>query len=109
MQTLVIVALVFALAVSIFAVQNSTPVDIKILAWSFSDISLVVIILGAFSAGVLLTILLNAVRNFKQMLQVKDLENKNRVLNEEKQRLLDEITRLKTARQQDHQTGHTRK
>jgi len=109
MQTLVVIALIFALAVSVFAVQNSTPVDIKILAWSFSDISLVVIILGAFGTGVLLTILLNAVRNFKQMLQVNDLKNKNRALNEEKQRLLEEINRLKTARQQDHESGHTGK
>ena len=56
MQALILLILLFALAISIFAVQNSAPVDIRILFWSFTDVSLVVIILGAFSMGALLTI-----------------------------------------------------
>jgi len=76
-------------------VQNSAPVDIQLLFWSFSDISLVVIILGTFITGVLLTILLNTAKNFKQMLHINDLKNKNRQLAEENQRQQDEINKLK--------------
>jgi len=90
-----VLILFFALAVSVFAVQNSAPVDIQLLFWSFSDISLVVIILGTFITGVLLTILLNTAKNFKQMLHINDLKNKNRQLAEENQRQQDEINKLK--------------
>lgn len=107
MQALILLILLFALAISIFAVQNSAPVDIRILFWSFTDVSLVVIILGAFSMGALLTILLNLVKNFKQMLQVNDLKNKIRLVENEKQRLEDEINRLKATQHppENSQTG----
>lgn len=95
MQIITVLILLFALAVSVFAVQNSAPVDIQLLLWSFSDISLVVIILGTFITGVLLTIVLNVAKNFKQMLQINDLKNKNRQLVEENQRQQDEINKLK--------------
>ena len=95
MQIVTVLILFFALAVSVFAVQNSAPVDIQLLFWSFSDISLVVIILGTFITGVLLTILLNTAKNFKQMLHINDLKNKNRQLAEENQRQQDEINKLK--------------
>lgn len=97
MQALILLILLFALLVSIFAVQNSAPVDISVLFWSFHDVSLVVIILGAFSMGVLLTILLNLIRNFKQMLQVNDLKNRIRQVENEKQHLQEELSRLQTA------------
>lgn len=95
MQIITVLILLFALAISVFAVQNSAPVDIQLLFWSYSDISLVVIILGTFITGVVLTILLNMAKNFKQMLQINDLKNKNRQLVGENQRQLDEINKLK--------------
>jgi len=108
MQIITVLILLFALAVSVFAVQNSAPVDIQLLFWSFADISLVVIILGTFITGVLFTIVLNIAKNFKQMLHIKDLENKNRQLVEENQRQQDEINKLKAGQQpplENNQTG----
>jgi|GEM_PF-1867953 len=106
MQIITVLILFFALAVSVFAVQNSAPVDIQLLVWSFADISLVVIILGTFISGVVLTILLNVVKNFKQMMQVNDLKNKNRQLAEENKRQLEEINKLKAGQHPpENQTG----
>ncbi len=95
MQILVILALLFALVISIFAVQNSSPVDIRFLGWRYQGISLVVIILGAFSMGALLTIIINMVKNLKTMIKIKELNSKIRLLNEEKQRLQEEMERMK--------------
>ncbi|MDT8901024.1 LapA family protein [Anaeroselena agilis] len=47
-----VLALVFALLVAVFAIQNSLPVTVAFLAWSFQT-SLVLVILGAAIFGAL--------------------------------------------------------
>ena len=51
MQFYWILALVFALIVAIFAIQNASLVDIRFLNWEFADISLVLVILGSAVIG----------------------------------------------------------
>lgn len=97
MQIIIILALVFALFVSIFAVQNATPVDIQFLTWSYSGISLVVIILGSFGLGVLLALLFNTIKSFQNMIKLKELKDKLHHLTEENQRLKAETTESKSA------------
>ncbi len=47
-----VVALIFALLVAAFAIQNSLPVTVSFVAWSFQT-SLVIVILGAATFGAL--------------------------------------------------------
>ena len=96
MQLLIIIFLVFALMISVFAVQNPIPVNLKFFVWSFSGISLVLIILGSFLSGALLAILLNTFKNLKNKMHIKELISKVQVLTEEKQRLEKEISSIET-------------
>ncbi|VBB06044.1 Hypothetical protein LUCI_1255 [Lucifera butyrica] len=57
-------AFVFSLLVAIFAVQNSLPVTLTFMAWSF-QLSLVVIILGAATFGALVILCLAMLVQFR--------------------------------------------
>jgi len=61
MQFYLITALVFALLVAVFAIQNTETVVIQFLAWSFS-ISLVLVILGSAAVGALVLYLFSLVK-----------------------------------------------
>lgn len=50
--------LVFALLISIFAVQNAAPVSIKLLFWTFPQIPLVFVVFGTALFGLVAGILL---------------------------------------------------
>lgn len=50
--------LLFALLISIFAVQNAAPVEIKLLFWTFPQIPLVFVIFGTVFLGLIAGILL---------------------------------------------------
>lgn len=86
-QLYIILGLVFSLAVAIFAVQNSTAVDVKFLGWSFEDISLVVVILSSVVGGVLISILLGLPRQLRNTMKLRELSTQN-------QRLSDELEKL---------------
>jgi len=77
-------------------VQNPIPVNLKLFIWSFSGISLVLIILGSFLSGALLAILLNTFKNLKNKMHIKELISNVQVLTEEKQRLEKEIRSIET-------------
>jgi len=51
MQFYLVIALLFAMLVSLFAVQNAVQVDILFLFWRIESISLVVVILGSAFIG----------------------------------------------------------
>ncbi|WP_093687828.1 LapA family protein [Sporolituus thermophilus] len=77
---------VFALLVAIFAVQNSLPVTVSFLMWSFQT-SLVIIILGAATFGALVIVSLATLAQFRlkrtihQLRQrLSDLETENNEL-----------------------------
>lgn len=51
MQIYLVMALLFAILVSLFAVQNAVKVDILFLFWRIENVSLVVVILGSAFVG----------------------------------------------------------
>jgi uncharacterized integral membrane protein len=78
-----VLGLVFSIAVAVFAVQNSTRVDITLLLWQLKSISLVLVILGsaligALSAGlfgIVKQIRLNKkIKDYRTLLETQDLE-----------------------------------
>ncbi|HHW08115.1 MAG TPA: LapA family protein [Clostridia bacterium] len=75
-----VTALLFALMVAVFAVQNAETVNIRLLYWQFQDISLVLVILGSAAVGALLLFILGSIKQFSLMLRLKEAENKIRKL-----------------------------
>lgn len=95
-----VLALVFALIVAVFALQNAVTVDITFLTWEFSFSQALVILLSA-SFGALVVLLLSLVRWIKGQAKIKgllknvtSLEQENKQL---KMRLQDLETSVSTA------------
>lgn len=89
-------AFVFALLVAAFAVQNSLPVTVTFLVWSFQT-SLVIIILGAATFGAMTILSLALLVQFKLRRTISKLTETQRQLEAEnnelkaKQKSLEEI------------------
>ena len=89
-------AFVFALLVAVFAVQNSLPVTVTFLVWSFQT-SLVIIILGAATFGAMTILSLALLVQFKLRRTITKLTETQRQLETEnhelkaKQEILQEI------------------
>ena len=82
MQLTLVIAVIFALIVAIFAVQNSGSVDLRFLQWEIQDVSLVLVILGSVALGALLIFLLGLVKQIKMVRKVRELEWKNKQFEE---------------------------
>ncbi len=65
------VGLVFALAVAVFAIQNSAPVTVAFLRWRFDGLSLALVILGSSAAGAVVVGLIGAVREVRLALALR--------------------------------------
>ncbi|MDR7865249.1 MAG: LapA family protein [Sporomusaceae bacterium] len=65
-----VLALVFALLVAAFAIQNSLPVTVSFVTWSFQT-SLVIVILGAATFGALAVMSLAVPMQIKARWQLK--------------------------------------
>ncbi len=65
MQFYLVLGLIFAIAVAVFAVQNATRVDITLFFWQLKDISLVLVILGSALIGAGAAGLFGAVKQLK--------------------------------------------
>ncbi|HHT70571.1 MAG TPA: DUF1049 domain-containing protein [Firmicutes bacterium] len=85
MLTLVL-ALICALLVAVFAVQNAKPVAVTFLAWHF-EISLVLIILGAAALGAVAAFLLGTIRLVRQGRTVREATQRAQRLESELERL----------------------
>ncbi|MHB1418158.1 MAG: LapA family protein [Bacillota bacterium] len=77
MQVYLLLAMLFALFVSIFAVQNSGTVAVRFLVWRFGDISLVLVILGSAVIGALFVFLLSVVSMIPMRRQLRSLQAEN--------------------------------
>ena len=95
-----LLALLFALILAIFAAQNAKPVVIQFLGWEWIT-SLVVVIVGSAALGALLVGTLSLVRQVGMRMQVRDRQNRLRQaeqqLEQAQRRLAEqeqEITRL---------------
>jgi len=93
MQLYLVCALVFALIVAIFAVQNTTMVAIIFLLWEFR-VSLVLVILGAAAIGALCVFLVGAFKNIGTWRKQRELQGKNKLLSDKVTELENKIKDL---------------
>jgi uncharacterized integral membrane protein len=68
-----ILVLLFALIVAMFAIQNALVVDVNFLFWTLNGISLALVILGATAAGATIVGILYVFRQVQFMRTRKDL------------------------------------
>jgi putative membrane protein len=80
LQVYLVGALIFALLVTVFAIQNSTLVDVRFLFWGFSRIPIVLVVLGSALAGALFMLFLGLVRQVRTVRHVRGLQIENRKL-----------------------------
>lgn len=66
-----VIALILALAVAVFAVQNASSVQVNFLTWHFES-SLVVVILLSAALGAVVTVLLGIPRALRDRRQLKE-------------------------------------
>jgi len=93
MQLSLIFALIFALIVAFFAIQNTTVVTIQFLFWQ-SELSLVLVILGSVAAGALLLFFINLIKQYSNHREKKSLKQDNDRLQKEIKTLHDKIESL---------------
>lgn len=79
-------AFIFALLVAVFAVQNSLPVTVTFLMWSFQT-SLVIIILGAATFGAMTILSLAMLVQFKLKRSIHKLTQLQQMLEAENREL----------------------
>jgi len=70
-----VLALLFALLVAIFAVQNAMLVLVGFLHWEF-EISLALVILGSTAAGALVVFLLGLVQQVGRGMKIREYRNR---------------------------------
>lgn len=97
MQLYVLLGLFFSLAVAVFAVQNSTAVDVKFFLWNFNNISLVLVIFSSVVGGALITLLFSLPKQLRSVMKIRELILKN-------QRLTAEIEKNRNCKQEQLET-----
>lgn len=100
MQLYLVSALIFALIVAIFAVQNTTMVTIAFIIWQFK-ISLVLVILGAAAIGAFCVFMVGSFKNIGVWRKHRELEGKNKLLNDKIKSLEEQINQLKEKEEND--------
>ncbi len=83
-----IISLILALLLVMFAIQNPMPVKIKFLTWQTGDLSLIVIILLSALIGAFLATVFGFAKQ-------KELKGKVKRKEEEIKKLIDDLERLK--------------
>lgn len=78
MQSYLIGALIFVIAMLIFVFQNQQPVTVTFITWVSPEISLAVVVLLAAFSGALITFLMDSFRNLKKLQQLKERKIKGR-------------------------------
>ena len=76
------VALVLALLVAIFALQNATVVTVHFLFWRF-DVSLVLVILGAAASGAVVVGIVSTLKQIRSAIKLQEAAVINRRLERE--------------------------
>ena len=74
MQWYIIIPIIFALLISIFAVQNPQQVTLRFLLWDLPSLSLVLVIFFSTAMGVLITILFSLTRYLRLTIRIHDLQ-----------------------------------
>lgn len=95
-----VLVLVFALLVALFAVQNAGPIAINLLGFAEVEVPLAAVLIGMLAIGVLLGVLFSAPGLLGNMRKARDLER-------ELKKRDDEIAALKqSTSQQSVPEGH---
>ena len=93
MQKNLIIALVFAILVAVFSIQNSGPVSLLFFGWEFST-SLVVVVLGAAVLGALIMWIIGSFKQLKVKKEKRNLKKQIKNLEDEKNNLKQNIKDL---------------
>jgi uncharacterized integral membrane protein len=83
----IFLVIIIAVFVSVFAVQNSSPVDLRFLWRDFRQISLVMVIICSFSVGALAAFFLSFSKLFRYAVKLREITGLNRQLAAELERL----------------------
>jgi uncharacterized integral membrane protein len=75
-----VVVAVLAAAVAVFALQNGTPTPVRFLVWSLDGVPLAGLILGAFTAGLIIAGVPLAVHRWQARSRLRRLEAQLRTL-----------------------------
>lgn len=103
MQLYLVGALLFALLVAVFAVQNTIAVQVVFLFWQF-EVSLVLVILGSACFGALCLFLVSMFKNFGVWRKHRELEGKNKLLNEKIKELEEQLNQKLQAEKEEINT-----
>ncbi len=82
MQFVIVISMIFAILIAIFALQNAAIITINLL-WYKLNLSQAVVILGSALFGVLVMIPFDIVKRVKHGMKTSELNNQIRRLNEE--------------------------
>lgn len=81
MQIRFIIALVFSILVTIFALLNAQSIEVNFI-FSSVRLSLALVILGSAAIGALIAAMLSAFKQITAMLKIRELEKQLKQLNE---------------------------
>lgn len=93
MQIWFIISLLFAIFVAFFALLNSDPVSIRLL-WKTYEFSQAIVILGSAAGGAIIVAFLGVFRYIGSGLKIRELQNKVKKLEKEKDELLSKLSTL---------------
>ncbi len=99
MPAFIIIGLLIAVLVAVFAAQNSSPVDISLLFWEIKQIPLFIIFIGTFATGAFFTLLIGIAREIKSAMRLREMNTANRQLTAEIKRLNEEIKKIDGTKQ----------
>lgn len=102
MQVYLLLGLIFSLGVAVFAVQNSTRVNISLFFWQLGDISLVLIIFGSALIGAAATGLFGAVKQLQLRKTIKNYKTQTEEYKQEIVSLHKELNILKDAQKPEN-------
>jgi uncharacterized integral membrane protein len=74
-----VLAVLFALLVAVFAIQNPESVSIRLLFWQFDNVPKILLILVSTAVGALVVVLLGVFWNIGKVLHIRRLEGEIRV------------------------------
>lgn len=71
LQVVLVAALLFAVAIAVFAVQNPSPVAVSFLGWRAEDVAVSVVVLASAALGAAVTLLLGVAREVRLRLRLR--------------------------------------
>ncbi len=86
MQFIIVISMIFAIFIAIFALQNASVMTINFL-WYKLNLSQAVVILGSALFGILIMIPFDIVKRVKNSMKVSELNSHIKKLNEELENL----------------------